>query len=140
VAGKGPVAQPANAATALAGRKVLIIDDDIRNIFALSGALEEHGIDVVDAESGKSGLDLLRRQPDIDAVLMDIMMPDLDGLDSIRLIRGLKQFRDLPIIAVTARAMNGDRESCIEAGATDYIAKPVNVGQLLTLLQDCLVR
>jgi two-component system chemotaxis sensor kinase CheA len=126
--------------SALAGRKVLIIDDDIRNIFALTGALEEHGILVIDADSGKSGLDALKRQGDIDAVLMDIMMPDLDGFDSIRLIRGLKQFRELPIIAVTARAMKGDREKCIEAGATDYIAKPVNVSQLLSLLKAWLVR
>jgi signal transduction histidine kinase len=126
--------------SALAGRKVLIIDDDIRNIFALTGALEEHGILVIDADSGKSGLDVLKRQSDIDAVLMDIMMPDLDGFDSIRLIRGLKQFRDLPIIAVTARAMKGDREKCIEAGASDYIAKPVNVSQLLSLLKAWLVR
>jgi two-component system chemotaxis sensor kinase CheA len=140
-----PVAPPpANAAAlpggGLAGRKVLIIDDDIRNIFALTGALEEHGIKVIDAESGKAGLDLLQRQSDIDAVLMDIMMPDLDGFDSIRLIRGLKQFRELPIIAVTARAMKGDREKCIEAGATDYIAKPVSVSHLLSLLKVWLVR
>ncbi|HTN26876.1 MAG TPA: ATP-binding protein [Burkholderiales bacterium] len=132
--------QPAKTTSALAGRKILIIDDDIRNIFALAGALEEHGIQVVDAESGKAGLDLLKRQSDIDAVLMDIMMPDLDGFDSIRLIRGLKQFRDLPIIAVTARAMKGDREKCIEAGATDYIAKPVNVSHLLSLLKGWLLR
>jgi signal transduction histidine kinase len=132
------VARPANVADGLAGRKVLIIDDDIRNIFALAGALEEHGILVVDAESGKSGLDLLQREPHIDAVLMDIMMPDLDGFDSIRMIRGLKQFRDLPIIAVTARAMKGDREKCIEAGATDYISKPVNVSHLLSLLKGWL--
>ena len=123
----------------LAGRKILIIDDDIRNIFALTGALEEHGIRVVDAENGKAGLDVLQRQSDIDAVLMDIMMPDLDGFDSIRLIRGLKQFRELPIIAVTARAMKGDRERCIKAGATDYISKPVSVSHLLTLLKAWLV-
>ena len=123
----------------LSGRKILIIDDDIRNIFALTGALEEHGIKVMDAENGKAGLDLLQRQSDIDAVLMDIMMPDLDGFDSIRLIRGLKQFRELPIIAVTARAMKGDREKCIAAGATDYISKPVSVSHLLTLLKARLV-
>jgi signal transduction histidine kinase len=134
------LAAPTPRTDGLAGRKVLIIDDDIRNIFALAGALEEHGILVVDAESGKSGLDLLQREPHIDAVLMDIMMPDLDGFDSIRMIRGLKQFRDLPIIAVTARAMKGDREKCIEAGATDYISKPVNVSHLLSLLKGWLGR
>ena len=136
----GAAQQPAQRVDGLSGRKVLIIDDDIRNIFALAGALEEHGIQVVDAESGKAGLDLLKREPDIDAVLMDIMMPDLDGFDSIRLIRGLKQFGNLPIIAVTARAMKGDREKCIEAGATDYISKPVNVSHLLSLLKGWLVQ
>ncbi|HEV8094372.1 MAG TPA: response regulator [Burkholderiales bacterium] len=130
----------ARPSAGLAGRKILIIDDDIRNVFALTGALEEHGIKVVDAENGKSGLDVLQRQPDIDAVLMDIMMPGLDGFDSIRLIRGLKQFRELPIIAVTARAMKGDREKCIEAGATDYLAKPVSVSHLLSLLKAWLGR
>ena len=139
-------APPENAAelpqlgAGLAGRKILLIDDDIRNIFALTGALEEHGIKVIDAESGKAGLDLLQRHSDIDAVLMDIMMPDLDGFDSIRLIRGLKQFRGLPIIAVTARVMKGDREKCIKAGATDYISKPVSVSHLLSLLKASLVR
>ncbi len=124
----------------LAGRKILIIDDDIRNVFALTGALEEQGVQVIDADSGKSGIDLLKRQPGIDAILMDIMMPDLDGFDSIRLIRSLKQFHELPIIAVTARAMKGDREKCIQAGATDYIAKPVNVNELVSLLHARLVR
>jgi two-component system, chemotaxis family, sensor kinase CheA len=135
-----PAAEPPKVDARLAGRKVLVIDDDIRNVFALTGALEEHGIEVIDAESGKSGIDLLNRNPGVDAVLMDIMMPDLDGFDSIRLIRSLKQFHELPIIAVTARAMKGDREKCIEAGATDYIAKPVNVQQLVSLLQACLAR
>jgi two-component system, chemotaxis family, sensor kinase CheA len=142
-----PVAPPPeNAAelpqlgAGLAGRKILIIDDDIRNIFALTGALEEHGIKVVDAESGKAGLELLQRHADIDAVLMDMMMPDLDGFDSIRLIRALKQFRELPIIAVTARALKGDRERCLAAGATDYIAKPLSVTRLLSLLKVCLAR
>ena len=102
------------------------------------GALEEHGIRVLDAESGTAGLDALKREPDVDAVLMDMMMPGLDGFDSIRMIRSQQQFRELPIIAVTARAMKGDREKCIDAGATDYISKPVDVGQLLQQLQLCL--
>ncbi|HEX5612283.1 MAG TPA: response regulator, partial [Burkholderiales bacterium] len=131
-----PPAEPAFAG--LAGRRVLIIDDDIRNVFALTGALEEHGIRVLDAESGAAGLELLKREPHVDAVLMDMMMPGLDGFDSIRMIRSQPQFRDLPIVAVTARAMKGDREKCIEAGATDYISKPVDVGQLLQQLQGCL--
>ena len=137
----GPRPRAAQAALAgLAGRKVLIIDDDIRNVFALTGALEEHGIRVLDAESGSAGLDSLKREPDVDAVLMDMMMPGLDGFDSIRMIRSQHQFRDLPIIAVTARAMKGDREKCIEAGATDYLSKPVDVGQLLAQLQSCLAK
>ncbi|HYQ95253.1 MAG TPA: response regulator, partial [Burkholderiales bacterium] len=119
----------------LAGRKVLIVDDDIRNIFALTGALEQHGITVLNAENGKDGLETLKNNPDIDVVLMDIMMPELDGYDTIRIIRGLQEFRNLPIIAVTAKAMKGDREKCLEAGASDYISKPVNIEQLLSLLR-----
>src|SRR6267142_2708038 len=119
----------------LAGRKVLIVDDDIRNIFALTGALEQHGITVLNAENGKDGLETLKNNPGIDVVLMDIMMPELDGYDTIRIIRGLEEFKNLPIIAVTAKAMKGDREKCIEAGASDYISKPVNIEQLLSLLR-----
>jgi CheY-like chemotaxis protein len=119
----------------LAGRKVLIVDDDIRNIFALTGALEQHEITVLNAENGKDGLETLKNNPDIDVILMDIMMPELDGYDTIRIIRGLDEFKSLPIIAVTAKAMKGDREKCIEAGASDYISKPVNIEQLLSLLR-----
>jgi signal transduction histidine kinase/DNA-binding response OmpR family regulator/HAMP domain-containing protein len=119
----------------LAGRKVLIVDDDIRNIFALTGALEQHGITVLNAENGKDGLETLKNNPGIDVVLMDIMMPELDGYDTIRIIRRLEEFKNLPIIAVTAKAMKGDREKCIEAGASDYISKPVNIEQLLSLLR-----
>jgi len=123
------------AAPELAGRKVLIVDDDIRNIFALTGALEQHGMTVLNAENGKDGIETLKNNPDTDAVLMDIMMPELDGYDTIRIIRGLAEFRSLPIIAVTAKAMKGDREKCIEAGASDYISKPVNIEQLLSLMR-----
>jgi CheY-like chemotaxis protein len=119
----------------LAGRKVLIVDDDIRNIFALTGALEQHGITVLNAENGKDGLEALKNNPGIDVVLMDIMMPELDGYDTIRIIRRLDEFKNLPVIAVTAKAMKGDREKCIEAGASDYISKPVNIEQLLSLLR-----
>ncbi|HWL84436.1 MAG TPA: response regulator [Polyangiaceae bacterium] len=119
----------------LAGRKVLIVDDDIRNIFALTGALEQHGITVLNAENGKDGLETLKNNPDIDVILMDIMMPELDGYDTTRIIRGLQEFKNLPIIAVTAKAMKGDREKCLEAGASDYISKPVNIEQLLSLLR-----
>jgi CheY-like chemotaxis protein len=119
----------------LAGKKALIVDDDIRNIFALTGALEQHGMAVLNAENGKDGIESLKNNPDTDVVLMDIMMPELDGYDTIRIMRGLEEFRDLPIIAVTAKAMKGDREKCIDAGASDYISKPVNVEQLLSLLR-----
>jgi CheY-like chemotaxis protein len=119
----------------LAGRKVLIVDDDIRNIFALTGALEQHGMTVLNAENGKDGIETLKNNPEVDLVLMDIMMPELDGYDTIRIVRGLQEFRSLPIIAVTAKAMMGDREKCMEAGASDYISKPVNIEQLLSLLR-----
>jgi signal transduction histidine kinase/DNA-binding response OmpR family regulator/HAMP domain-containing protein len=124
----------------LAGRKVLIVDDDIRNIYALTGALEQHGMSVINAENGKDGIEMLKKHPDTDVVLMDIMMPELDGYDTMRVIRGLDQFRGLPIIAITAKAMKDDRKKCIEAGASDYIAKPVNLEQLLSLFRVWLSR
>jgi CheY-like chemotaxis protein len=123
------------SAPGLEGKKALIVDDDIRNIFALAGALEQHGMAVLNAENGKDGIEALKNNPDTDVVLMDIMMPELDGYDTIRIMRGMEEFRDLPIIAVTAKAMKGDREKCIEAGASDYISKPVNIEQLLSLLR-----
>ncbi|HEU4441576.1 MAG TPA: ATP-binding protein, partial [Burkholderiales bacterium] len=122
------------AAPALEGRKVLVVDDDIRNVFAMTSALETHQMRVLHAESGKEGIETLKRERDIDLVLMDVMMPGLDGLDTMRIVRQLEGYRDLPIVAVTAKAMIGDREKCIEAGANDYIAKPVNVDVLLATL------
>jgi len=116
---------------ALAGRKVLVVDDDIRNVFAMTSALETRSMRVLHAESGKEGIDTLKRERDVDLILMDVMMPGLDGLDTIRIIRSLDGYRGVPIVAVTAKAMVGDREKCIEAGANDYIAKPVNVDVLL---------
>jgi CheY-like chemotaxis protein len=95
---------------------------------------------VLNAENGKDGLEALKNNPGIDVVLMDIMMPELDGYDTIRIIRRLDEFKNLPIIAVTAKAMKGDREKCIEAGASDYISKPVNIEQLLSLLRVGLAR
>jgi CheY-like chemotaxis protein len=123
-----------HAVAGLNGKKVLVVDDDIRNVFALTSALETHGMEVLHAESGKEGIDLLKRSADIDAVLMDVMMPGLDGIDTMRIVRQLDGYRELPIIAVTAKAMIGDREKCIEAGATDYVAKPVNMDVLLATL------
>jgi CheY-like chemotaxis protein len=128
------------AAPDLAGKKALIVDDDIRNIFALTGALEQHGMAVLHAESGKDGIEILKNNPDTDVVLMDMMMPDLDGYDTIRIVRGFEEFKDLPIIAVTAKAMKGDREKCLEAGASDYLAKPVNTEQLLLAIRMWLHR
>ena len=123
------------AGTTLAGKKVLIVDDDIRNIFAMTTVLKPRKMQILSAETGKTALDVLQANPDIDVVLMDIMMPDMDGYDTMRAVRKLSKFRALPIIALTAKAMKGDREKCIEAGASDYIAKPVDTDQLLSLLR-----
>jgi CheY-like chemotaxis protein len=122
----------------LAGKKVLIVDDDMRNIFALATVLEEHAMHTISADNGHEAIRLLQSDPEIDIVLMDIMMPDLDGMETIRLIRSDERLREMPIVAVTAKAMKGDREKCIEAGAWDYLAKPVDTGQLLTVLRNWL--
>ncbi|MDB5327051.1 MAG: hypothetical protein JWM57_2620 [Phycisphaerales bacterium] len=124
----------------LAGKKVLVVDDDIRNIFAMASILEPLNMNVLSAETGKAALETLEANPDIDVVLMDIMMPDMDGYDTMRAVRKLSRFRSLPIIALTAKAMIGDREKCIEAGASDYISKPVDTQQLLGLLRMWLYR
>jgi signal transduction histidine kinase/ActR/RegA family two-component response regulator/HAMP domain-containing protein len=123
---------------ALAGRKVLLVDDDIRNVFALASALEQYGMQVVQADNGRECIETLKRMADIDLVLMDLMMPDLDGYDTIRIVRQLEPYRKLPIIAVTAKAMAGDREKCLRAGATDYVAKPVDIEALAVKLAACL--
>jgi HAMP domain-containing protein/signal transduction histidine kinase/DNA-binding response OmpR family regulator len=124
----------------LDGRKVLIIDDDMRNIFSLTSALEQHGLSVIFAENGLEGIEKLRANPDIDVALVDIMMPEMDGYETMREIRNLPQYRDLPLVAVTAKAMKGDREKCLEAGATDYVSKPVDIDQLLAVLRVQLSR
>ena len=124
----------------LEGKKVLIVDDDIRNIFAMTSLLEPHQMQILSSETGRGAVELLQHSPDIDVVLMDIMMPDMDGYDTMRTIRKLARFRSLPIIALTAKAMKGDREKCIEAGASDYISKPVDSEQLLALLRVWLHR
>ncbi len=128
------------AGAVLTGKKVLIVDDDIRNIFAMTSLLEPHKMNILSAETGRSAIEILQTQPDIDVVLMDIMMPDMDGYDTMRAIRKLAKFRSLPIIALTAKAMKGDREKCIDAGASDYISKPVDTEQLLGLLKIWLYR
>jgi CheY-like chemotaxis protein len=141
VASDLPQSQSTNLASddgaepSLAGKKVLIVDDDIRNIFATTSILERHDMRVVYAEHGQAGIDMLQATPDIDVVLMDIMMPEMDGYETMRRIRSMDQFRTLPIIALTAKAMKGDREKCLEAGASDYIPKPVDTEQLLSLMR-----
>lgn len=119
----------------LVGKKVLIVDDDVRNIFALTSMLERHQMQVLYAENGSDGISMLQKISDIDVVLMDVMMPTMDGYETMRHIRKISNFRSLPIIALTAKAMKGDREKCLEAGASDYITKPVDTEQLLSLLR-----
>jgi CheY-like chemotaxis protein len=124
---------------ALAGRRVLIVDDDIRNIFALSSVLEDYGMEIRTADNGRDAI-ALAHKGELDVILMDIMMPEMDGLETTREIRKIPGCKDLPIIAVTAKAMKGDRERCIEAGAWDYLSKPVDREQLLTVLKAWLQR
>ena len=134
------IEQLQHAELVLADKTVLVDDDDVRNIFALTSLLERYGMRVVYAENGKDGLEVLETTPSVDIVLMDIMMPDMDGYETMRAIRGIEKFRELPIIALTAKAMKGDREKCIEAGASDYIPKPVETEQLASLLRVWLQR
>ncbi|MFI5621830.1 HAMP domain-containing protein, partial [Nocardioides sp. NPDC051685] len=129
------VAEPPDTTGQFVGRRILIVDDDVRNVFALTSALEQHGIDVLYAESGEAGIEALQREPGVDLVLMDIMMPGMDGLTAMRLIRDIPQFKSLPMIALTAKAMTGDREDSIAAGASEYITKPVDVADLLSLFR-----
>ncbi len=124
----------------LAGRKVLIVDDDIRNIFALTSVLERYDMEVLAAETGRGAISTLEQTPGIDIVLMDIMMPDMDGYETIRSIRRSPRWKDLPIVAVTAKAMKGDREKTLEAGAWDYLAKPVDTEHMLAMLRGWLYR
>ena len=119
----------------LAGTRILIVDDDVRNVYALTSALEDRGIEVLTAENGRQGVEVLQKQPGIDLVLMDIMMPDMDGYETTRAIRKIEGFRELPIIALTAKAMRGDREKSLAAGASDYITKPVEINQLMSLMR-----
>ena len=124
----------------LKNRKVLVVDDDARNIFALTTVLENQDMEVVNATNGRQAIEIIENTPDLSVVLMDIMMPDMDGYETMREIRKQSRFRTLPILALTAKAMKGDREKCLQAGASDYIAKPVNTDQLLSLLRVWLYR
>jgi CheY-like chemotaxis protein len=129
-----------DSALDLRGKKALIVDDDMRNIFALATVLDEVGMVIVSADNGRDAIRLVETDPAIDIVLMDIMMPEMDGLQTMRLLRGLPRGRELPLVAVTAKAMKGDRKKCIEAGAWDYLSKPVDPTHLLAVLRGWLCR
>ena len=140
-AGARPGARPAGGAHAnLRGRKVLLVDDDARNIFALTALLEDHELATLSATNGRTAIELLQTTPDVQLVLMDIMMPEMDGYETMRELRQSPRFRTLPILALTAHAMPGDREKCLAAGASDYLTKPVNSQQLLTVMSEWLAR
>jgi CheY-like chemotaxis protein len=124
----------------LVGKSVLLVDDDARNIFALSSVLERRGMNVLTATTGREAIALLEATPAVAIVLMDIMMPEMDGYQTMAAMRANPAFRRLPIVALTAKAMKGDREKCLEAGASDYLAKPVNTEQLLSALRMWLHR
>jgi CheY-like chemotaxis protein len=125
---------------ALANKKVLVVDDDVRNIFALSSVLERRGMTVLSAGTGREAIETIEKTSDLAIVLMDIMMPEMDGYETMQVIRQNPSLRRLPIIALTAKAMKGDRERCLEAGASEYLAKPVNTEQLLAALRMWLHR
>ena len=117
------------------GKKILIVDDDVRNIYALASILGDNDMEIISAENGKDAIDILKKNPSIDLILMDIMMPEMDGYEATERIRKHDKYKNLPIIALTAKAMKGDRQKCINAGANDYLSKPVDVDKLLSLLR-----
>ncbi len=136
----GDAASPTRGAPELAGTKVLVVDDDIRNIYSLTSVLESYGVEVVYAERGRDGILILEQTPDIAVALIDIMMPEMDGYETMQQIRQRPALVDLPLVAVTAKAMKGDRQKCLDAGASDYIAKPVDIDLLLALLRVWVAR
>ncbi|GAA3436376.1 hypothetical protein GCM10018954_059850 [Kutzneria kofuensis] len=122
----------------LRGRKVLVIDDDVRNVFAIVGMLETYGMTVLHAPNGRKGIEVLLANSDIDLILMDVMMPEMDGYATTAAVRAMPQFAQLPIIAVTAKAMQGDREKSLASGANGYVTKPVDADELLDTMQRVL--
>lgn len=130
---EGPIKQ--EGISSLKNKKILIVDDDIRNVYALTIALEKFEMDIIVAENGREGIEVLMENPETDLILMDIMMPEMDGFEAIRRIRQITEFQTIPIIALTAKAMKRDREECLDAGATDYISKPIDLDQLFSLMQ-----
>lgn len=133
-------ASPPRGVPQLEGAKILIVDDDIRNIYSLTSVLESYGVEVLHAESGKDGILILEQTPKVDIALIDIMMPEMDGYETMQQVRMRPALASLPLIAVTAKAMKGDRQKCLDAGASDYIAKPVDIDLLLALLRVWIVR
>jgi CheY-like chemotaxis protein len=129
------LASPIRSVPELAGTKMLIVDDDIRNIYSLTSVLESYNVEVLHAERGRDGIAILEQNPDIDIGLIDIMMPEMDGYETMQHIRARDSLAEVPLIAVTAKAMKGDRQKCLDAGASDYIAKPVDIELLLALLR-----
>ena len=129
------LANPTPFDESLKGNTVLLVDDDVRNVFSLGSALKRYGITVVPARNGQEGIDNLAAHPEIDLVLMDMMMPVMDGYEAMRRIRSEARWRDLPIVALTAKAMKGDRQKCLDAGASDYVTKPVDMDQLTSVLR-----
>ncbi len=123
----------------LEDRTVLIVDDDPINIFALSAVLKTHGINCVSAANGEEGIDVLKSNPSIDIALIDIMMPGIDGYETVRRIRNDAEYRDFPIVSVTAQAMKGDKEKCLEAGASAYVSKPIDPERLMMVMDGLLV-
>jgi CheY-like chemotaxis protein len=119
----------------LTGRKILVVDDDVRNVFAVTALLERHGVEVLRAENAADGIAMLRKAGGVDLIIMDVMMPDMDGYAAMKAIRAEAEFQRLPIIALTAKAMKGDREKCLDAGASDYVTKPVQNEQLISLVR-----
>jgi CheY-like chemotaxis protein len=124
-----------SADTVFNGKKVLIVDDDVRNAFALASAFELRGLEIAFAENGKECIERLTETPDVDLVLMDVMMPEMDGHETTRAIRAIPEFERLPIVTLTAKAMREDREKSVASGASDYVTKPVDVEQLLSLMR-----
>jgi CheY-like chemotaxis protein len=135
VDGANDIAPATQRVPELAGTKILIVDDDIRNIYSLTSVLEAHDAEVLHAERGKDGILILEQTPGIDIALIDIMMPEMDGYETMRQIRSQPALADVPLVAVTAKAMKGDRQKCLDAGASDYIAKPVDIELLLALIR-----
>ena len=117
------------------GKKILIVDDDVRNIYALASILGNEEIEIISAENGKDAINILQKNPSLDLILMDIMMPEMDGYEAMEKIRRNEKYKNIPIIALTAKAMKGDRQKCINAGANDYLSKPVDIDKLLSLLR-----